>query len=126
MSSLSCNSHSQQGSTLFETLIALLILSVTLLAFTQTSLIALRENQTAHSHSVTNIQLITMAESLLACNFEAVCWQPYFKNWQQQLVKTLPQGEGQLRINGSNYLLKISWRVIGRGEKLSSELTVTK
>lgn len=97
------------GFSLLEVLIALIILSIALLGLVKAQAIAQHENQTAYWQSMANMQLNNLAEHMLACNFDQICWRPVMNQWQLSIQKFFPHVETYIKESSLAWQLNLSW-----------------
>lgn len=101
------------GYSLLEVLIAVCILSVSLLAFAQAQLTALRINQSTYLQTIAQTRLTSLAETLYTCNVVTCSSNNIMakiKNWNELNQQLLPAGEGKL-IKDNNYqIINVQWQ----------------
>lgn len=114
----------QAGFSLLEVLIALLILSISLLAFAQAELTALRGVQNAYFINVATLQNESLVERLRICEDQKTCIKQEIKQWQTEVSKILPQGKTKIDINGSQYQIEIRWHDNNSKKSLKEKLVV--
>jgi len=114
----------QAGFSLLEVLIALLILSISLLAFAQAELTALRNIQNSYFINIAILQSDSLAEELRACENQKFCINHEIKQWQARIPKLLPQGKTKIDANGLQYQIEIRWHDNNSRKSLKEKLAV--
>lgn len=99
----------QQGFSLVEVLLSLFILSVGLLSFTQSQLIALRSSEQAYFINLADLKNNELAERVYLCHNQA-CIQAQWALIEEDIAKIFPEGETSLTKECLGYQYKISWR----------------
>jgi len=98
----------QSGLSLLEILVAVTIFSIGFLALSGMHLIALRTNTTSLQQSIATTQVHAMAERLRA-NQSIENVQRETKEWQQELARLLPKGQGEVTKQGQDYIVTARW-----------------
>jgi type IV pilus modification protein PilV len=110
--------HSQQGFSLLEVLIALIILSVGLLSFAQAEIFALRDTQIAYFQSAAYLQAAEMAERLRTCNKNSPsCIKQEKLVWQNSSKKLLPQIKSKLSVDSAHCKIVMQWNMVLTGKQ---------
>lgn len=99
----------EQGFSLVEVMLSLLILSVGLLSFAQSQLMALRTSEQAYFINLADLKNNELAERVYNCDNQA-CIEAQLALAKEDITRLFPEGEGSLRKEGNDYQLKISWR----------------
>lgn len=99
----------QQGFSLIEVMLSLFILSVGLLSFTESQLMALRTSEQAYFINLADLKNNELAERMYNCINQA-CIQAQLVLVEQDIAKVFPEGEAFLTKQGDDYQYKISWR----------------
>lgn len=99
----------QQGVTLIEALITLLILSIGLLGMAAMQVRSLQFNQDAYLRSQANVLLYDMAERCRALPRLDNAFSTERTLWQQQVSEGLPDGQGSAVCNAGVCTLQVSW-----------------
>lgn len=99
----------QQGFSLIEVMLSLFILSVGLLSFTQSQLMALRISEQAYFINLADLKNNELAERMYSCG-DQVCIQAQLILVEEDIAKIFPEGEAFLTKQGRDYQYKISWR----------------
>ena len=97
----------QDGFTLIEVLIAMLILSVILFSFLDIQLAALESNQHALLYSIAIEQLQNMVAFIQQKNISI---SHFAKNWNEENKELLPYGYGEIEKNQAGYVVRIYWK----------------
>ncbi|BBB15665.1 methylation [Candidatus Rickettsiella viridis] len=103
------NKKAQQGFSLTEVMLSLFILSVGLLGFTQSQLMALRTSEQAYFINLADLKNNELAERVYSCGDQA-CIQAQLHLAEENIAKIFPEGEAFLTKQGDDYQYKISWR----------------
>jgi type IV pilus assembly protein PilV len=116
---------SQRGTTLIETLVALVVLSVGLLGIAALQMTSLRNNRGAHLRSQAQVLAYDIADRMRA-NREAAMANAYLiampgapsgtglvlldlQEWKTTLATTLPGGDGEITRVGNMFRIRIRW-----------------
>ena len=103
------NKKAQQGFGLIEVMLSLFILSIGLLSFTQSQLMALRTSEQAYFINLADLKNNELAERVYTCRNQA-CIQAQLLLVEENIAKVFPEGEAFLIKQGDDYHYKISWR----------------
>lgn len=115
----------QRGTTLIETMVALVVLSVGLLGIAALQMASLRNNRGAHFRSQAQVMAYDITDRMRA-NHETAELNAYvlamgatpattgiaqtdLVQWKQTLSDTLPGGVGQISRDGNMFLIRIQW-----------------
>lgn len=116
----------ERGTTLIETLVALLVLSIGLLGIAGMQMTSLQNNRGAHLRSQAQVLSYDIADRMRA-NRNAALMGGYtiafgasasgstvqvidLNNWKQSLAAALPAGDGQIDIVGTNMVrITVRW-----------------
>ena len=118
--------RAQRGTTLVETLVALLVLSIGLLGVAGLQMASLQNNRGAHLRSQASVLAYDIADRMRANRNVALAGGYVIAmgatpagtslasidliNWKQTLAVTLPAGDGQIDLLGSNLVrIRVSW-----------------
>lgn len=115
------NKKAQQGFSLIEVMLSLFILSVGLLSFTQSQLIALRTSEQAYFINLADLQNNELAERAYLCRNQA-CIQAQSALVEEDIAKIFPEGETSLTKQDFGYQYKISWRSLYYHSKFKRSL----
>lgn len=116
---------SQRGTTLIETLVALVVLSVGLLGIAALQMTSLRNNRGAHLRSQAQVLAYDIADRMRA-NREAAMADAYvialaatpsgaglaladLQEWKNTLATMLPSGDARIRRTGDMFEIRIQW-----------------
>jgi type IV pilus assembly protein PilV len=115
----------QRGTTLIETLVALLVLSIGLLGVAALQVNALQSNQMAHVRSQASVLAYDLADRMRANRAAALAglynvaygatptgtnlYQLDVQNWKAALANSLPSGDGELVLVGNVAVIRVSW-----------------
>jgi type IV pilus assembly protein PilV len=124
----------QRGTTLIETLVALLVLSIGLLGVAALQVNALQNNQMAHVRSQASVLAYDLADRMRANRAAALAglYNVAFgatptgtnlneldvQNWKAALANTLPTGDGQLTLVGNVAVIQVRWATRTGGTEL--------
>ena len=127
----------QRGTTLIETLVALLVLSIGLLGVAALQVTALQTNQSAHVRSQASVLAYDIADRMranraaaLAGNYNVAYGaapagtnlnELDLQNWKAALTNTLPTGDGELSLVGNIALIRVRW-----SDKLGTQVFETR
>ncbi|MES1262921.1 MAG: type IV pilus modification protein PilV [Peristeroidobacter soli] len=127
----------QRGTTLVETLVALLVLSIGLLGVAALQVNALQTNQGAHVRSQASVLAYDIADRMRANRTVALASgydvaysakvtgtalnQLDLANWKTALANTLPSGDGQVATVGNIAVISVRWT-----DKLGTQEFVTR
>jgi type IV pilus assembly protein PilV len=117
---------SQRGTTLIETLVALLVLSIGLLGVAGLQLTSLRNNRSAHLRSQAQVMAYDITDRMranrnvaLAGNYNIAMGASAsagtlvgddLVRWKQAIAESLPSGDGSVTISAANVvLITIQW-----------------
>jgi len=103
------NKKAQQGFSLIEVMLSLFILSVGLLGFTRSQLMALRTSEQAYFINLADLKANELAEHVYSCGDQA-CIQAQLALVEEDIAKIFPEGEAFLTKQGHDCQYKISWR----------------
>ncbi|WP_218813837.1 type IV pilus modification PilV family protein [Rickettsiella endosymbiont of Dermanyssus gallinae] len=106
---ISKNKKAQQGFSLIEVMLSLFILSIGLLSFTQSQLMALRASEQAYFINLADLKNNELAERVYSCSDQA-CIQAQLILVEEHIANVFPEGEARLTKQSNNYQYKISWR----------------
>ena len=109
----------QQGFSLLELLIALIILSIGLLAFAKAQVTALRDNQAAHFYSIANTQALSIAERLRACEKQSTCIAQAKSEWQNENKLLLPAATSTVNDCTAICEINIAWQTVDHDYKVT-------
>jgi type IV pilus assembly protein PilV len=125
MSSMKQKFNSQRGTTLVETLVALLVLSIGLLGVAALQVNALQTNQGAHIRSQASVLAYDLADRMRANRAVALAGgynvtygstptgtnlnELDLQNWKAALTNTLPDGDGELVLVGNIAVIRVRW-----------------
>jgi type IV pilus assembly protein PilV len=115
----------QRGTTLVETLVALVVLSVGLLGIAALQMTSLRNNRGAHLRSQAQVMAYDITDRMRA-NRAAAMLNAYvigmsatptgtgvaltdLQQWRATLSATLPGGDGWIRRDGDMFEIRIQW-----------------
>ena len=115
----------QRGTTLVETLVALVVLSVGLLGIAALQMTSLRNNRGAHLRSQAQVLAYDIADRMRA-NRDAALANGYvipmsgtpggtglvlidLQDWKAALASVLPGGDGAITRVGDMFLVRIQW-----------------
>jgi type IV pilus assembly protein PilV len=128
------NKGNQRGTTLIETLVALLVLSIGLLGVAALQVNALQNNQMAHVRSQASVLAYDLADRMRANRAVALAGgynvafgstptgtnlnQLDVQNWKTALANTLPTGDGQLTLVGNVAVIQVRWATRTGGTEL--------
>ncbi len=115
----------QRGTTLIETLVALVVLSVGLLGIAALQMTSLRNNRGAHLRSQAQVMAYDIADRMRA-NRTAALANAYviamaatpagsglvlsdLQEWRNTLATTLPSGSGEIVRVGNMFRIRIQW-----------------
>ena len=116
---------SQRGTTLIETLVALVVLSVGLLGIAALQMTTLRNNRGAHLRSQAQVMAYDIADRMRA-NRTAALANAYviaiaatpsgsglaladLQEWKNTLAATLPGGDARISRTGEMFEIRIQW-----------------
>jgi type IV pilus assembly protein PilV len=115
----------QRGTTLIETLVALLVLSIGLLGVAALQVNALQSNQMAHVRSQASVLAYDLADRMRANRAVALAGgynvafgstptganlnQLDVQNWKDALANSLPSGDGELVLVGNVAVIRVRW-----------------
>jgi hypothetical protein len=99
--------HTIKGSSLFEIIISLFILSLLFLGMDAAQFASLRQAKYAYYVSVATAQLKVMSERLRMLKGQD--WHEQITHWNAQNTLLLPQGRGELRGHYPAYVLSLFW-----------------
>lgn len=124
----------QRGTTLIETLVALLVLSIGLLGVAALQVNALQSNQMSHVRSQASVLAYDLADRMRANRAVALAGgynvafgatpvgtnlnQLDVQNWKAALANTLPTGDGQLTLVGNVAVIQVRWATRTGGTEL--------
>lgn len=120
-----CKHQNNSGFTLFEVLIAILVLSIGLLGLAGTQLSGLRSNQGAYERSQALFLAYEMIDRMRA-NRPAALAGSYVVDlgstpssgtvagndvidWKNNLASQLPSGDGSIALNGNIFTISVQW-----------------
>lgn len=98
-----------QGATLLEILIALIILSMGLLALAKSQLRSFQYNNAQYFHNLAVNQVINLAEIIRAYHATSQLEQR-ISDWQQESEHALPQGVASIKQQQGYYQIQLAWR----------------
>jgi type IV pilus assembly protein PilV len=115
----------QRGTTLIETLVALVVLSVGLLGIAALQMTSLRNNRGAHLRSQAQVLAYDIADRMRA-NRNAALADAYLttltapaggtgmvltdmQEWKSTLAAALPSGQGEITRAGNMFRIRIQW-----------------
>jgi type IV pilus assembly protein PilV len=119
--------HSQRGTTLIETLVALLVLSIGLLGVAGLQLTSLRNNRSAHLRSQAQVMAYDITDRMRANRKKAIDNAAYniaigvagtggtlagddVVRWKAALRDSLPSGDGSVEVVNTNVvLITVQW-----------------
>jgi type IV pilus assembly protein PilV len=117
--------NSQRGTTLVETLVALLVLSIGLLGVAALQVNALQTNQGAHIRSQASVLAYDLADRMRANRAVALAGgysvtygvtpggtnlnELDLQDWKAALTNTLPDGDGELVLVGNIAVIRVRW-----------------
>ena len=124
-SHLNLSKRSQRGTTLIETLVALLVLSIGLLGVAALQVNALQTNQSANVRSQASVLAYDIVDRMRA-NRDVALAGGYsvaygatptgtalneldLQAWKAALANTLPGGDGELSLVGNVALIRVQW-----------------
>ena len=132
--SMKSKKANQRGTTLIETLVALLVLSIGLLGVAALQVNALQNNQMAHVRSQASVLAYDLADRMRANRAVALAggYNVAFgttptgsnlneldvQNWKAALANTLPTGDGQLTLLGNVAIIQVRWATRTGGTEL--------
>lgn len=93
----------QKGGSAIELLVAMVILSLMLLAATTIYLRSMKQLQNTRTENFINEQVEVATQSLLAGDSQ------FIPAWQQHIATRLPQGHAEIHQSAGLYWLTISW-----------------
>jgi type IV pilus assembly protein PilV len=118
----------QRGTTLVETLVALLVLSIGLLGVAALQVNALTTNSSAHMRSQASVLAYDLADRMranrtAALKTDATGYQVVYgappsgttlnaldlQNWKAALANTLPSGDGEMQLVGNIAVIRVRW-----------------
>jgi len=119
----------QAAFTLFEVMIAVVILSIGLLGLASLQAAGMRSNNTAYMRSQASVLAYDMADRMRAnrqgnylatANEQAACLttagcttdemaQNDISEWDAAITDTLPEGTGTITLSGTVYTIKVLW-----------------
>jgi len=99
----------QQGFSLLEILITLMISLVGLLAFAQAEIFALRNNQNSYLQDTAIFQAAAITEHMRSCHYNLACITQAKIEWQRENNNLLPQSNSQAINNQSAVKVTIFW-----------------
>jgi prepilin-type N-terminal cleavage/methylation domain-containing protein len=100
----------QQGFTLIEVMVAVVILSVSLLGFAQAQLNALHASEQANLINLADLKNQELAESFMICGSQPFCLRQVLILWRKETQEIFPKGIGLVtKLNFSTYQSKIQW-----------------
>lgn len=105
----------QSGTSLLETLIALLILSLGFLGFAKAELIGMRANQISYFQTLATIRIMNIAEQLNVCRHLdtfSECMAHELTDWQKENAALLPNAKSKAIASGNGYWINIRWKII--------------
>jgi prepilin-type N-terminal cleavage/methylation domain-containing protein len=102
------NKKAEQGFSLIEVMLSLLILSIGLLSFAQSQLIVLRSSEQAYFINLADLSNNQLAERVYGCN-NRTCIQAQLALAKEDIAKIFPEGKALLISQGDDYQAKISW-----------------
>lgn len=107
----------QQGFSLLELLIALIILTIGLLGFAQAEIASLRDAQTAYFQSMASLQAAGMAERLRGCgNLKSNCVSREKTDWQSETKTLLPNVTSEVSPCHPDCKISLQWGVVSIGK----------
>lgn len=115
------NKKTEQGFSLVEVMLSLFSLSVGLLSFTQSQLMALRTSEQAYFINLADLKNNELAERLHSCDDRA-CIQAQCALAKKDIAEVFPEGEALLTKQGDAYQAKISWRSLYYHSKFKRSL----
>lgn len=112
---MSLATKNKKGFSLLELLLAIIVLSIGLLALFRAQLFSLHYNRQAYFQSAASINLNALAESLTTC--EALtnsqpCITAEIKKWQKANTALLPDRKTELFLNGNDYAFTLKWKPV--------------
>jgi type IV pilus assembly protein PilV len=115
----------QRGTTLVETLVALVVLSVGLLGIAALQMTSLRNNRGAHFRSQAQVLAYDIADRMRANRNVALANQYVvalgvapaggtlnaldLQEWKATLAQALPSGDGEITRDGNMFRIRIRW-----------------
>lgn len=111
----------QQGFSLVEVMLALLILNVGLLTFTQSQLMALQTSKQAYFINLADLTANALAEQLHICPNQA-CIQAQLALTEKDIANIFPEAEVRLIKQGNDYKYAIGWSSINYQRKFKHTL----
>ncbi len=100
----------QQGFSLIEVMLAVTILSISLLGFTQAQLVSLQATEHAYAINLAHLKNVELAERFKRCEFQTLCLQQARALWTKEIEESFPKGIGLIsEVNLSNFQSKIQW-----------------
>jgi len=117
--------RTQRGTTLIETLVALVVLSVGLLGIAALQMTSLRNNRGAHLRSQAQVLAYDIADRMRA-NRNAALADAYLisltgtpsgtgmvltdmQEWKNTIAAALPSGQGEITRAGNMFRIRIQW-----------------
>lgn len=100
------------GFSLLEVLVALIILTGGLLAFSKAQIISLRYNQDSYRQTLAQYQNSSLIEQLRLCSQlsnPSICKNSAVNNWRSINSSLIPQSQSQIKYTGSDYQFIIEW-----------------
>lgn len=100
----------QQGFSLIEVMVAMAIISISLLGFFQAQLMALHASEEAYLMSLADLHNQKLAEEFIICESQSLCLQQALNLWKKEIQQSFPKGMGQIsKLNLSTYQSQIQW-----------------
>ncbi|NCA71802.1 MAG: type IV pilus modification protein PilV [Sphingobacteriia bacterium] len=100
-----CPRQRQQGVTLIEVLIAMLVLSIGMLGLAGLYLSALRASQDMHFRVLASLAAEDMVEHIRITGDV----DDYLIEWQEDLEHRLPGGRGEIVVGSDSHVVTVTW-----------------
>lgn len=122
------SSSSQQGFSLLEFLIALVLLTIGILTFAQAEITALRDTQTAYLQTTAQLQVTAIADQLRSCQgLASNCISREKTLWQSDNASLLPQPVSEVSPCRPYCKIVLRWAVVtsNKAKLDSNKLTIS-
>ena len=99
----------EQGFTLIEVMLGLLVLGFGLLGYAQGQIVSVRASHNAYFLGMADLKNEELSERYLSCKQSVLCLQEELVAWNADLKKKLPIAISQVKKLGLDYQAEIGW-----------------
>ena len=103
--------HDQQGVTLLEVLITVVILSLGLLGLASLASVSLMQTHASALRSLSVLKISDMSETIRLSDDGGEAAMLYLQDWNDEISTLLPGGEGTVDLSpdGDAFVMSVSW-----------------